>query len=99
MNTTRGRVVLRDLLGYQPASLRYQFSADDILKRISAITDERIAACTASPVRDPEAPGGVRRAPSSASMRAVRRCLEEIRQYAEWARDRHFQQLEASANY
>jgi len=99
MNTTRGRVVLRDLLGYQPANLRYQFSADDVLQRITATTDEKVAACTASPVRDAQAPSGVRRSPSAASMRAVRRCLEELRLFAEWAKGHKFQRLEASANY
>lgn len=97
MNTTRGRVVLRDLLGYQPANLRYRFSADDVLRRIAQATDERIAECTASPVRDSQ--GGVRRSPSAASMRAVRRCLEELRSFAEWAKAQGFQQLEASAAY
>ena len=82
MSTTRGCLVLRDLLGYQRVNGRYEFAADDLLKRVSAVTDDKIAACTASPVNLPE---GVRRTPSPISMKAIRRCLEEVRQFGAWA--------------
>lgn len=95
MSKTRGYVVLRDLLGYQPANGRYEFSADDLLKRVSAATEDRIAACTASPVRDKQAPAGVRRTPSPVSMKAVKRCLEEIGQFAEWAINHNYRRLAA----
>jgi hypothetical protein len=85
MSRMRGFVVLRDLLGYQPANSRYEFAADQLLQRIAAVTEDRIAACTASPVRDTQAPAGVRRMPSPISVRAVHRCLDEVRQFAQWA--------------
>lgn len=96
MSRTRGFVVLRDLLGFQPVNGRYEFSADELLKRVAAVTEDRIAACTASPVRDASMATGVRRTPSPVSMRAVRRCLEEIREFAEWAAGHDYRQLAAA---
>ncbi len=95
MGVTRGAVVLRDLLGYQPADGRYEFAADDLLRRVAAVSEDRIAACTASPLRDRQAPSGVRRQPSAVSMRAVRRCLDEIRQFAQWAVGHNYRRLAA----
>ena len=82
MSHTRGYVVLRDLLGYQRVNGRYEFTADDLVKRVSSVTEDKIAACTASPVKGTE---GVRRTPSPVSMKAVRRCLEEVKQFGLWA--------------
>ena len=82
MSHTRGYVVLRDLLGYQRVNGRYEFTADDLVKRVSSVTEDKIAACTASPVKGVE---GVRRTPSPVSMKAVRRCLEEVKQFGLWA--------------
>jgi len=82
MSHTRGCLVLRDLLGYQRVNGRYEFAAEDLLKRVSAVTEEKIAACTASPVKLAE---GVRRTPSPISMKAIRRCLDEVRQFSLWA--------------
>ena len=70
-------------------------AADDLLKRVSAATEDRIAACTASPVRDRQAPTGVRRTPSPVSMKAVYRCLEEIGLFAEWAINHNYRRLAA----
>jgi hypothetical protein len=95
MSTTRGTVVLRDLLGYQSANGCYEFAADDVLQRIAAVTEDRIAACTASPVQDAQSEAGVRRTPSPISMKAVQRCLEEIRLFAEWAIDHQYKRLAA----
>ena len=92
MSRTRGCVVLRDLLGYQWVNGRYEFTADDLVKRVSAVTEDKIAACTASPVRGAE---GVRRTPSPISMKAVRRCLEEIKQFALWAANHNHRKLAA----
>lgn len=92
MSRMRGCVVLRDLLGYKWANGRYEFTADDLLRRVAAVTEDRIAACTASPVTSAE---GLRRIPSPVSMKAVRRCLEEIRQFGQWALSRHHQKLAA----
>jgi hypothetical protein len=95
MSTTRGTVVLRDVLGYQPINGRYEFAADDVLQRIAAVTPEKIAACTVSPIRDTQAAAGVRSTPSSISMKAVQRCLDEVRQFAEWASSHQYKRLAA----
>ena len=92
MSHTRGCVVLRDLLGYQRVNGRYEFTADDLVKRVSAVTEDKIAACTASPVKGSE---GLRRTPSPISMKAVRRCLEEIKQFGLWALSHNHQRLAA----
>jgi hypothetical protein len=92
MSRTRGCVVLRDLLGYQWANGRYEFTADDLVQRVAAVTEDRIAACTASPVKGAE---GVRRTPSPISMKAVRRCLEEVRQFGLWALNHNHRKLAA----
>ncbi len=96
MSRTRGFVVLRDLLGYQPSNGRYEFAADELLRRVGTVTEERIAACTTSPVRDEQAAAGVRRSPSPVSMQAVHRCLEEIREFAEWALRHDYHRLAAA---
>jgi hypothetical protein len=96
MSYVRGRVVLRDLLGYKYANGHYEFEAEDLLKRLAAVTEEKIAACTASPVRDAKAPGGVRNTPSPVSIKAVRRCLEEVQRFAQWALSHRYRRLTAS---
>ena len=93
MSATRGCLVLRDLLGYQRVNGRYEFAAEDLLKRLSTVTEERIAACTASPVNLPE---GVRRTPSPVSMKAIRRCLDEVRQFGAWALSHNHPKLAAA---
>lgn len=96
MSRTRGTVVLRDLLGYAPVEGRYEFDAADLLQRVGAVTEARLAACTASPVREPAGGGaGLKRVPSVVSMRAVQRCLEELRQFAEWALRHNHRRLAA----
>ncbi|MBI5688872.1 MAG: hypothetical protein HZC55_02155 [Verrucomicrobia bacterium] len=96
MSRTRGAVVLRDLLGYQPTNGRYEFTADDVLQRLAGVTEERVAACTASPVKEKAAASSrVQREPSLVSMRAVRRCLDEVRQFAEWALRHNYRRLSA----
>jgi sirohydrochlorin ferrochelatase len=92
MSRMRGCVVLRDLLGYQWVNGRYEFTADDLLKRVSSVTEDRIAACTASPVKGAE---GVRRTPSPVSMKAVRRCLDEVKQFGLWALNHNHRKLAA----
>lgn len=92
MSHTRGCLVLRDLLGYQRTNGRYEFTADDLVRRVSTITEEKIAACTASPVKSSE---GVRRTPSPVSMKAIRRCLEEVRQFGIWALNHRYHKLAA----
>ena len=92
MSTTRGCVVLRDLLGYQRVNGRYEFTADDLVKRVSSVTEDKIAACTASPVKSSE---GLRRTPSPISMKAVRRCLDEVKQFGLWALNHNHRKLAA----
>lgn len=95
MSKTRGFVVLRDLLGYQPASGRYEFTADDLLKRLDAVTEQRITACTSSPVQEKKAKARVELQSSLVSARAVRRCLDELREFAEWAVEHKHKRLAA----
>jgi hypothetical protein len=66
--------MLRDLLGCQRVNGRYEFMADELVKHVSAVTEDKIAACTASPVKSAE---GVRRTPSPISMTAVRRAWKK----------------------
>jgi hypothetical protein len=88
----RGAIVLRDLLGYQPANGRYEFAAQDLLKRASAVTEDRIAAATTGPLKTPE---GVRRTPSAVTIRSLHRCLDEIKLFAAWAAKHNYQKLAA----
>jgi hypothetical protein len=92
MSQTRGCLVLRDLLGYQKVNGRYEFAAEDLVKRASAVTEDKIATCTASPVKVQEE---VRRTPSLISMKAVRRCLDELQQFGLWAKTHNYQKLAA----
>ena len=92
MSQMRGCLVLRDLLGYQKVNGRYEFAAEDLLKRASAVTEDKIATCTASPVKVAEE---VRRTPSRISMEAIRRCLDELKQFGLWAKTHNYQKLAA----
>ena len=93
MSQTRGCQVLRDLLGYQRSNGRYEFTPEDLLKRVSTVTEDKIAACTASPVKTPD---GIRRTPSAVGMKAIQRCLEEIRQFGLWALNHKHERLVAT---
>jgi hypothetical protein len=93
MSQTRGCLVMRDLLGYQKVNGRYEFAPDDLVQRVASVTEEKIAACTASPVK---VSGAVRRTPSQISMKAIRRCLEEVRQFGIWAMDNNHRKLAAA---
>jgi len=93
MSHTRGCLVLRDLLGYQKVNGRYEFTAADLVQRVSSVTEDKIAACTASPVKVRES---VRPTPSAISMKAIRRCLEEIKQFGLWAMTHNHRRLAAT---
>lgn len=93
MSQMRGCLVLRDLLGYQKINGRYEFAPDDLLQRVSTVTEDKIAACTASPVKAAE---GVRRLPSPVSMKAIRRCLDEVKQFGLWAVNHNHRKLAAA---
>jgi hypothetical protein len=92
MSHTRGCLVLRDLLGYNRVNGRYEFGAEDLVQRVSSVTEDKIAACTASPVKSAD---GVRRTPSPISMKAIRRCLEEVKQFGLWALSNNHPKLAA----
>jgi hypothetical protein len=96
MSRNRGCMVLRDLLGYEQVDGRYQFSADDLLKRVETVTEEKIAACTAAPLRDPKASTGVKRLPSAIGIKSIRRCLDEVRLFAQWALSHNYRNLAAA---
>lgn len=89
----RGSIVLRDLLGYEPANGRYEFAAQDLLKRASAVTEDKIVAATASPLKTPE---GVQRTPSAVTVKSFKRCIEEIKLFATWATKHNYQTLAAA---
>lgn len=95
MSQTRGCLVLRDLLGYQKLNGRYEFAADELLQRAASITEDKIAACTASPIWDPKTSATLARKPSTVSMRAVKRCLDEIQNFAQWAMSHNYRKLAA----
>jgi hypothetical protein len=92
MSHTWSGLVLRDLLGYQRRNGKYEFTADDLVKRVSSVTEDKIAACIASPVKGAE---GIRRTPSPISVKAIRRCLEEVRAFGIWALSHNHRQLAA----
>lgn len=89
----RGCVVLRDLLGYQQVNGKYVFASEEILKRAASITEDQIAARVASPVKVGKE---VKRLPSPVTVRAVARCLEEIKRFAQWAISHNYRQLAAA---
>jgi hypothetical protein len=92
MSQMRGYLVLRDLLGYQKVNGRYEFAPEDLLKRASSVTEDKIATCTASPVKVAEE---VLRTPSTISMEAIRRCLDELKEFGLWAKSHNYQRLAA----
>ena len=53
MSRTRGTVVLRDLLHYQPNNGRYEFTAEDLLQRLETVTEPAIALHRQPRARDP----------------------------------------------
>jgi hypothetical protein len=89
----RAQVVLRDLLGYRPVEGRFVFESSDLLNRVSSVTNEQIAATVSSPVKVGR---DLRRDPSPAGVRAINRCLEEIRSFAQWAASHNYSQLSAA---
>jgi hypothetical protein len=82
MSHARACVVLSELLGYQRVNGRYEFTADDLVKRVSSVTEGRITAYLTSPVKSSER---LRRTPSPIRMKRVHGCLEEIKQFGLWA--------------
>lgn len=98
MSDNSGPLVLRDVLGFQPTGGRYQFTADELLSRIATVTEERVRQRSAAPFRCPNhaAPRVIPPTPSVSTVRRIHRCLGELRAFGEWARERHFQRIEAA---
>jgi len=92
MSHFRGCVVLTELLGYQPVNGRYEFTADDLVKRVSSVTENRITTYLTSPVK---APVKVRRTPRPVRMSRVHGCLEEVKQFGLWALNNNHRKLAA----
>lgn len=94
MSISAGRTVLRDLLGFQPAQGRYEFTAAELLTRVLKVTEEGVRGCSAAPVKDPKAPKSVRRLSSALTVQRIRRCLAELEQYARWVLDQKYRTIQ-----
>jgi hypothetical protein len=97
MPNNAGRIIMSRLLGYQPHNGRFEFNADDVLCKALTISDDAIATQCASPLRQLGAPAnGVPRTANPATVSSVRRCLDELKQLARWAREHHYQKISAA---
>ncbi len=88
----RGCVVLGELLGYQRVKGRYEFTADDLVQRVSSVSEGRIAAYVTSPVKST---ASLRRMPSRIRMERVHNCLNEVKQFGLWALNHNYRRLAA----
>jgi hypothetical protein len=95
MSNSAGCLVLRDLLGYRVQRGAYEFRATDVLERLGAVTDSQVVKCSSRTVRDPGVPGRLRVTQSTATAQRIHRCLDEVRRFAQWARDHDFERLRA----
>ena len=93
MSKTAACLVLRGLLGYAQVDGRFELPVEDVLKRVSTITDEQIQKCSVAPLRDPEAQV-VRRTPSAVTMKRVRRCLDELTRFVQWVANHNYRTVE-----
>lgn len=93
-----GRLVLRDVLEFEPVAGRYQFTADDLLARVNGVSEERIRQRSTAPLcrKEDRAPREIRPTPSVMTLRRIRRCLSELRAFGEWARQHNYQRIEAA---
>ena len=91
-----GRLVLRDLLGFQPCNGTYEFAAHDLLQRLSSVKPEAVAKCGAAPLWDPKQAGQPQRASAPKTVQLVDRCLKEIGAFADWAHRNQYQKLQVS---
>ncbi len=88
----RGCVVLSELLGYQRVKGRYEFTADDLVKRVSSVSEGRIAAYVTSPVKGT---ASLRRTSSRIWIERVHSCLNEVKQFGLWALNHNYRKLAA----
>lgn len=91
-----GRLILRDLLGFQPHNGTYEFGANDLLKRLSSVKPEAVAKCGAAPVWDQKQDSQPLRASAPKTVQLVDRCLKEIGAFADWAHRNQYQKLQVS---
>ena len=96
MSTNAGRIVLRDVLGYQKSSGRYEIPVSDLLARVSKVTDEQVLAKSTCTMRDPKNPRQVRVMPSPMTAQRIHRCLAELKGLAEWANANRHLRIEAT---
>lgn len=98
MSGNSGRLVLRDVLGFEPAAGRFQFTAGELVSRVDHVTEERIRQRSAAPVcrSGDAAPRVIPPTPSLVTVRRIRRCLGELRAFGEWAREHALQRIEAA---
>ena len=96
MSETAGRIVLRDLLGYWKADGRYIFGTDDILCKVRSVTEKQIQGVSRCPSLERLGTRRILALPNPTVMRRVRRCLEEVERFAQWAKAHHYQKLSAS---
>lgn len=95
MSMISGCVVLRDLLGFAQRGGQFEMTPVELLKRISAVTEDQIVRCSSSPMRDSGPKKAVKPVANPITMRAIQRILEELTQFAQWAADHHYQRLQA----
>jgi hypothetical protein len=98
MSNSAGCLVLRDVLGYRPQRGGFEFRATDLLERVGAVTASQVVKCSTRTVRDPASPGRLRVTRSMATAQRIQRCLDEVRRFAQWARDHDYERLKAQAN-
>jgi hypothetical protein len=96
MSDIAAHLVLRDVLGYKKNKGAYEMEADDLLKRVESVTEDRVTKCSSSPLRDPKAPRGVRPTPSPVVASMIHRCLGELRTFATWANSRDHRRVRVS---
>jgi hypothetical protein len=97
MGTNAGGLVLRDLLGLDVQNGHYTFTADDLLRRLDAVTEPQILARSSAPCRSLGAPAPHRIPPtrSVVTTRRIHRCLGELRELAQWAQAHRCERIEA----
>jgi hypothetical protein len=96
MSDAAGCLVLRDLLGCDRADGQYKISAEEVLKKVTTVTDLEIVNRSSSPFGDVKLPHGARPKPSPMTIQRIRRCLEELKQLASWAMRHNYHYLMAS---
>ncbi|MEI7731088.1 MAG: hypothetical protein WCO56_16040 [Verrucomicrobiota bacterium] len=97
MPNNAGRIIMSKLFGYQPKQGQFEFEADDLLCKAASVTDEMIATQCASPLRElGTSPNGLPRTASPITVKSVRRCLDELKQLARWAREHQYRKISAA---